>query len=172
MGPLEGLLEEGGHFIQLVSLLVGILSVAELTFEQVINILKVSLFIGIIHLVWAMSLRIIRLIKNGHKLVAYTEAIPNLTLYGGIVVIMMCAISSQYDVMNMYSKVHTESVPWVTIFLGDWAQVWIVTRIAVVLVIASVAIMMVGGIMHAKKHPEDGQVRLQVSLWKYFLVRQ
>ena len=30
----------------------------------------------------------------------------------------------------MYSRVHTEAVPWVTVFLGDWAQVWIVTRIA------------------------------------------
>ncbi|KFM14612.1 V-type H+-transporting ATPase subunit I protein [Marine Group I thaumarchaeote SCGC RSA3] len=155
MGPFEGLLEEGGA-LHSVSFLVGILSVAELTFEQVINILKVSLFLGIVHLVWAMTLRIIRLMKEGHKMVAYTEAIPNITLYGGIVVIMMCAIGSQYDVMNMYSKVHTESVPWVTIFLGEWAQVWIITRIAVVTVIASVVIMMIGGIMHAKKHPEDG----------------
>jgi len=155
MGPFEGLLEEGGA-LHSASWIVGILSVAELTFEQVINILKVSLFIGIVHLVWAMTLRIIRLLKEGHKLVVFTEAIPNITLYGGIVVVMMCAIGSQYDVMNMYSKVHTEDVPWVTMFLGEWAQVWIVTRIAVVIVIASMVIMMVGGVMHAKKHPEDG----------------
>ncbi|WP_420546271.1 V-type ATP synthase subunit I [Nitrosopumilus sp.] len=155
MGPFEGLLEEGGA-LHSVSWIVGILSVAELTFEQVINILKVSLFIGIVHLVWAMILRIIRLAKEGHKLVMFTEAIPNITLYGGIVVIMMCAIGSQYDVMNMYSKVHTEPVPWVTMFLGEWAQVWIVTRIAVVIVIASMVLMIIGGIMHAKKHPEDG----------------
>jgi len=155
MGPFEGLLEEGGA-LHSVSWIVGILSVAELTFEQVINILKVSLFIGIVHLVWAMTLRVIRLLKDGHKLVVFTEAIPNITLYGGIVVVMMCAIGSQYDVMNMYSRVHTEAVPWVTMFLGDWAQVWIITRIAVVIVIASMVIMMVGGVMHAKKHPEDG----------------
>ncbi|MDH5658592.1 MAG: ATPase [Nitrosopumilus sp.] len=155
MGPFEGLLEEGG-VLHSVSWIVGILSVAELTFEQVINILKVSLFIGIVHLVWAMTLRVIRLLKEGHKLVVFTEAIPNITLYGGIVVVMMCAIGSQYDVMNMYSRVHTEAVPWVTMFLGDWAQVWIITRIAVVIVIASMIIMMVGGVMHAKKHPEDG----------------
>ena len=155
MGPFEGLLEKGGA-LHSVSWIVGILSVAELTFEQVIDILKVSLFIGIVHLVWAMILRIVRLAKEGHKLVMFTEAIPNITLYGGIVVIMMCAIGSQYDVMNMYSRVHTEPVPWVTMFLGDWAQVWIVTRIAVVIVIASMVIMMVGGVMHAKKHPEDG----------------
>jgi V/A-type H+-transporting ATPase subunit I len=155
MGPFEGLLEEGGA-LHSVSWIVGILSVAELTFDQVINILKVSLFIGIVHLVWAMVLRVKRLAHEGHKLVMYMEAIPNITLYGGIVVVMMCAIGSQYDVMNMYSRVHDEAVPWVTIFLGDWAQVWIVTRIAVVVVIASMATMMVGGILHAKKHPEDG----------------
>ena len=155
MGPFEGLLEEGGA-LHSVSWIVGILSVAELTFDQVINILKVSLFLGIVHLVWAMILRVKRLAEKGQKLVMFTEAIPNITLYGGIVVIMMCAIGSQYDVMNMYSKVHTEPVPWVTMFLGEWAQVWIVTRIAVVIVIASMVMMMVGGILHAKKHPEDG----------------
>ena len=155
MWPFEGLLEEGGA-LHSVSWIVGILSVAELTFDQVIDILKVSLFLGIIHLLWAMTLRIIRLLKEGHRMTVFTEALPNITLYGGIVVIMMCAIGSQYDVMNMYSRVHTEAVPWVTLFLGEWAQVWIVTRIAVVIVIASMVIMMIGGIMHAKKHPEDG----------------
>ena len=153
--PVSELLHEGGILYPL-SWIVGILSVAELSFEQVIDILKVSLFIGIVHLVWAMVLRMIRLAKEGHKLVLFMEAIPNLTLYGGIVVIMMCAIGSQYDVMNMYSKVHTEAVPWVTMFLGEWAEVWIVTRIAVVIVIASMVLMMIGGIMHAKKHPEEG----------------
>lgn len=169
MGPFEGLLAEGGALYS-VSWIVGILSVAELTFDQVINILKVSLFIGIVHLVWAMVLRIRRLAAEGHKLVMFTEAIPNITLYGGIVVIMMCAIGSQYDVMNMYSKVHTEAVPWVTIFLGDWAQVWIITRIAVIIVIASMVLMMVGGILHAKKHPESGgdpaSVLMEVLLGK------
>ena len=155
MGPIEGLLEPGGALYS-VSWIVGILSVAELSFDQVINILKVSLFLGIVHLVWAMTLRMQRLAQTGQKLVLYMEAIPNLALYGGIVVIMMCAIGSQYDVMNMYSRVHTEAVPWVTIFLGDWAQVWIITRIAVVIVIGSMVLMIVGGIMHSKKHPEDG----------------
>ena len=150
MGPLEGLLEEGGA-LHSVSWIVGILSVAELTFDQVINILKVSLFIGIVHLVWAMVLRVKRLAAEGHKFVMFMEAIPNITLYGGIVVIMMCAIGANYDVMNMYSKVHTEAVPWVTIFLGEWAEVWIITRIAVVIIITSMVLMMVGGVLHAKE---------------------
>lgn len=155
LAPFESLLNEGG-LLYPVSWIVGMLSVAELTFDQVINILKVSLFLGIIHLVWAMILRIKRLAQEGHKLVMYFEAIPNITLYGGIVVIMMCAIGAQYDVMNMYSKTHTEAVPWVTMFLGEWAQVWIVTRIAVIMIISSMALMMLGGILHAKRHPEEG----------------
>jgi len=153
--PFEALLEKGGP-LHAVSWIVGMISVAELTFEQVIDILKVSLFLGIIHLVWAMILRIRVLLSHGHRFVAFTEAVPNITLYGGIVVIMMCAIGSNYDVMNMYSKVHQEDVPWVTMFLGDWAKVWIVTRIAVVIVLASMVLMMIGGVMHARRHPEDG----------------
>lgn len=151
--PFEKLLEGPLHPI---SWLVGVITVAELTFDQVITILKVSIFLGIIHLVWAFVLRIRKLHREGHKMVMFTEAIPNLTLYGGIVVVMMCAIGSGYDVTNMYSRVHTEAVPWVTIFLGDWAQVWIVTRISIIVVIASMSVMMVGGILHTKHHPEEG----------------
>ncbi|MDC0199930.1 ATPase [Candidatus Nitrosopelagicus sp.] len=153
--PFEGLLEEGGA-LHSISWLVGVISVAELNFEQVIMILKVSLFLGIIHIVWAFLLHIKKLAKEGKKTTMFTEAIPNVTLYGGIVVIMMCAIGSGYDVMNMYSKIHTEAVPWVTVFLGDWAQVWIITRIAGIIVIASIVVMMIGGLKHIKAHPEEG----------------
>ena len=168
LGPFEGLFEEGGA-LYAASWIVGVLSVAELSFDQVIDILKVSLFLGIIHLVWAMVLRIRTMYKRGQKLAVYTEALPNLTLYGGIVVIMMCAIGAQYDVMNMYSRVHAEPVPWVTIFLGEWAQVWIVTRIAVITVLASMVTMIIGGILHTRKHPEDGDpasVLMEVLLAK------
>ncbi|MGQ0772514.1 MAG: V-type ATP synthase subunit I [Nitrososphaerota archaeon] len=144
-GPLES-----------VSWIVGVISVAELTFDQVITILKVSIFLGIIHLVWAFMLRIRRLKREGHTQAIILEAIPNLTLYGGIVVIMMCAIGSSYDVMNMYSRAHNEVVPWVTVFLGDWARVWIIARIAVIIVLGSMAVMMIGGILHTKHHPEEG----------------
>lgn len=167
LAPFEKILEGP---LKPVSWLVGVISVAELTFEQVITILKVSIFLGVIHLVWAFILRIMRLKKEGHTQMMYLEAIPNLTMYGGIVVIMMCAIGSSYDVMNMYSRAHNEVVPWVTVFLGDWARVWIVTRIAVVIVLGSMATMMIGGILHAKHHPEDGgsaaNVLMEVLLGK------
>ena len=153
--PFEGILEEGGA-LHSVSWLVGAISVAELDFDQVIMILKVSIFLGIIHILWAFALHIKKLYQDGHKTTMITEAIPNVTLYGGIVVIMMCAIGSGYDVMNMYSRIHVEAVPWVTIFLGDWAQVWIITRIAGIIVIASIVVMMLGGLKHIKTHPEEG----------------
>ena len=161
--PFQGLLEEGGA-LHSISWLVGVISVAELNFEQVIMILKVSLFIGIIHIVWAFALHIKKLAQDGHKQTMFFEAIPNVTLYGGIVVIMMCAIGSGYDVMNMYAWYHTEPVPWVTVFLGEWAQVWIISRIAILITIASIVIMMIGGIMHNKRHPEQGGSMVNVII--------
>ena len=161
--PFGTLLDEGGA-LHPISWIVGVISVAELTFEQVITILKVSIFLGIVHLLWAFALRIIKLAKDGHKLTMFTEAIPNVTLYGGIVVIMMCAIGSGYDVMGMYKSIHTEAVPWVTVFLGEWAQVWIISRIAIIITIASIVIMMVGGIMHNKRHPEEGGSMVNVVI--------
>jgi len=167
--PFEGILEEGGA-LHSVSWLVGAISVAELDFDQVIMILKVSIFLGIIHIVWAFMLHIKKLAQDGKKTTIITEAVPNVTLYGGIVVIMMCAIGSGYDVMNMYSRIHVEAVPWVTVFLGDWAQVWIISRIAGVIVIASIVIMMIGGLKHNKAHPEEGgspaNVMMEVLLGK------
>ena len=161
--PFGTLLDEGGA-LHPISWIVGVISVAELTFDQVITILKVSIFLGIVHLLWAFALRIIKLAKDGHKLTMFTEAIPNVTLYGGIVVIMMCAIGSGYDVMGMYKSIHTEAVPWVTVFLGEWAQVWIISRIAIIITIASIVIMMVGGIMHNKRHPEEGGSMVNVVI--------
>lgn len=153
--PFESLLHEGGplHFAERY---IGVLSVAELTFEQVILILKVSIFLGIVHLVWAFLLRIKRLAREGKKIAVMFEAIPNLVMYFGIVAVMMAAIGSGYDVMNMYSKTHTEPVPWITILVGDWAVVWIVVRIAVFTVIGCIALMIIGGILHNKRHPEEG----------------
>ncbi|MDI1494948.1 MAG: V-type ATPase subunit I [Cenarchaeum symbiont of Oopsacas minuta] len=161
--PFEELLHEGGA-LHSISWLVGSISVANLDFEQVINILKVSLFLGILHLLAAMILRVRRNLKEGHKLVAYTESIPNIVLYLSVIGIMMCTIGSSYDVINMYSRTHTESVPWVTVILGDWAQVWIVTRISIVLAIASIIIMIIGGIKHAKLHPDSGSDAISVVM--------
>ena len=152
---VESLLEEGGP-LHSIKWLVGIISVSELNFEQVIRILKVSIFLGIIHLVWAFILHIRRVYRRGDNLTMFTEAIPTLVMYGGVVTIMMTAIGSGYDIMNMYSRVHNEPVPWITIIVGDWARVWIVARIAIPVTIGCMGMIMVGGILHNKKHPGEG----------------
>lgn len=165
----ETMLHEGGALYS-ISWLIGSISVAELTFDQVIMILKVSIFLGVIHLGWAFLLRIHRFWRTGNKITLYFEAIPNLFMWLGVFAVMMGAIGSGYDVMNMYSKIHAEPVPWITVIVGEWAVVWLVVRVAIVLVIACVVLMIVGGILHNKKHPEEGgdmvSVIMEVMLGK------
>jgi V/A-type H+-transporting ATPase subunit I len=151
----EMLLHEGGP-LHSISWLIGSISVAELTFDQVIMILKVSLFLGVIHLGWAFLLRIRNFAKKKDKTALIFEAIPNLFMWLGVFGVMMGAIGSGYDVMNMYSKIHTEAVPWVSVLVGEWAVVWIVVRVSIIIIIACLVLMIIGGIKHNKKHPEDG----------------
>lgn len=152
---LGTLLHEGGP-LHSIEWLIGAITVAELTFDQVIMILKVSIFLGVIHLGWAFLLRIYNFWKTGDRDAMVFEAIPNLFMWLGVFGVMMGAIGSGYDVMNMYSRIHTEAVPWVTVILGDWAVVWLVVRISVIIVIVSMIMMIIGGIKHNKKHPEAG----------------
>jgi len=151
----EALLHEGGP-LHSVSWLIGAISVAELTFEQVIMILKVSIFLGVIHLGWAFLLRIRNYAKKKDKDALIFEAIPNLFMWLGVFGVMMGAIGSGYDVMNMYSKIHTEAVPWVSVLVGEWAVVWLVVRVSIIIILACVVLMIIGGIRHNKKHPDDG----------------
>ena len=153
--PFGTLLHEGGP-LHSIEWLVGSITVAQLTFDQVIMILKVSIFIGVIHLGWAFLLRIRNFIKNGDKDALIFEAIPNLFMWLGVFGVMMGAIGSGYDVMNMYSKVHAEAVPWVTVLVGEWAVVWLVVRVSIVIILACIVLMIIGGIKHNKKHPEFG----------------
>ena len=151
----EALLHEGGP-LHSISWLVGAITVAELTFDQVIMILKVSIFLGVIHLGWAFLLRIRNFVVTGKKDTVIFEAIPNLFMWLGVFAVMMGAIGSGYDVMNMYSRTHAEAVPWITVLVGEWAVVWLVVRIAIVVILASLVMMIIGGIKHNKAHPEDG----------------
>ena len=151
----EALLHEGGP-LHSVSWLVGAITVAELTLDQVILILKVSIFLGVIHLAWAFILRIRNCLRAGERDAMVFEAIPNLFMWLGVFGVMLGAIGSGYDVINMYSSAHDEPVPWVTVIVGDWAVVWLVVRVSVVVVLASVVMMVIGGIKHNKRHPESG----------------
>ena len=155
LAGFEVLLHEGGP-LHSIEWLIGSISVAELTFDQVIMILKVSIFLGVIHLGWAFLLRIRNYAKHGDKDALIFEAIPNLFMWLGVFGVMMGAIGSGYDVMNMYSRIHTEMVPWVSVLVGDWAVVWLVVRVSIVIILACVVLMIIGGIKHNKKHPEMG----------------
>jgi len=153
--PFASLLREGGP-LNSIEWLVGAIKVAELSFEQVIMILKVSLFLGVVHLGWAFILRIGNHIKKKERDAVIFEAIPNLLMWLGVFGVMMGAIGSGYDVMNMYSKIHTEMVPWVSVLVGEWAVVWIVVRVSIVLILVCVVMMIIGGLKHNKKHPDEG----------------
>ena len=169
LAGMEVLLHEGGP-LHSISWLIGVISVAELTFDQVIMILKVSMFLGVIHLSWAFLLRIRNYAKKKDKDGLIFEAIPNMFMWLGVFGVMMGAIGSGYDVMNMYSRIHTEAVPWVSILVGEWAVVWIVVRVSIIIILACVVMMIIGGIKHNKKHPEDGgdmvSVMMEVLLGK------
>jgi V/A-type H+-transporting ATPase subunit I len=169
LAGFEVLLHEGGP-LHSIEWLIGAISVAELTFDQVIMILKVSLFLGVIHLGWAFLLRIRNFAKRKDKDALIFEAIPNLFMWLGVFGVMMGAIGSGYDVMNMYSRIHTEAVPWVSVLVGEWAVVWIVVRVSIIIILACVILMIIGGIKHNKKHPDDGgdmvSVMMEVLLGK------
>jgi V/A-type H+/Na+-transporting ATPase subunit I len=140
---------------------VGILSVSELTFEQVVKILEVSIAIGIVHLLIAFFLRLRADIKQGNKLMVFYHDIPTIIQYFAVVALILAAIGSGYDIIGMFGitgKTHTEPVPWLTFVFGDWVTVDLVAKAAPLVIIASVVIMIIGGIKeekHLKAHGRD-----------------
>lgn len=137
---------------------VGILQVSDMTFEQVVMVLKVSIAIGIVHLVSAFVLNIRRNLKEGSKLEVYTQNIPTLVMYGSIVALILSAIGAGYDVIGMFGvtvRVHDGPVPWITFIVGEWATVEVVAKISVPVLFAMMAIMMIGHVVeerHKKAH--------------------
>jgi len=140
---------------------VGILSVSELTFDQVVKILKVSIAIGIVHLLMAFFLRLRANIKQGNNLMIYYHDIPTIIQYMAVVALILAAIGSGYDIIGMFGVTgvtHTEPVPWLTFVFGDWVTVDVVAKAAPPVIIATVVIMIIGGIKeekHMKAHGKD-----------------
>ncbi|HET6780329.1 MAG TPA: V-type ATPase 116kDa subunit family protein, partial [Nitrososphaera sp.] len=140
---------------------VGILSVSELTFEQVVKILEISIAIGIVHLLLAFFLRLRADIKQGNKLMVFYHDIPTIIQYFAVVALILAAIGSGYDIIGMFGitgKTHTEPVPWLTFLFGDWVTVDLVAKAAPLVIIASVVIMIIGGMKeekHLKAHGRD-----------------
>jgi V/A-type H+-transporting ATPase subunit I len=159
----------GFHFEELAFLapifaplhgIVGILSVSELTFEQVVKILEVSIAIGIVHLLIAFFLRLRADIKLGNKLMVFYHDIPTIIQYFAVVALILAAIGSGYDIIGMFGitgKTHTEPVPWLTFVFGDWVTVDLVAKVAPLVIIASVVIMIIGGIKEEKHLKAQGR---------------
>jgi V/A-type H+-transporting ATPase subunit I len=141
--------------------LVGVLSVSELSFAQVVKILKVSIAIGIVHLLLAFFLRLRANIKQGNKLMVYTHDIPTIIQYLAVVALILAAIGSGYDIIGMFGvtgKIHHEQVPWLSFIFGKWVTVDVVAKAAPPIIIATVIIMIIGGIKeeaHMRKHGKD-----------------
>ena len=152
------------HLFAPLSGVVGILNVSELTFDQVIKILKVSVAIGILHLLMAFFLRLRKNIKDGNKLAVLTHDIPTIIQFLAVVSLILAAIGSGYDIIGMFGisgKIHNEPVPWLTFVFGDWVTVDLVAKAAPPIIFATVGIMIYGGkkeqeINSKRGHDEGG----------------
>ena len=145
--------------------LIGLLSVSELTFEQVLKILEVSVAVGVIHLLLAFFLRLRGNLKQGNKLMVLTHDIPAIIQYLAVVSLILAAIGSQYDIIGMFlSWNHNEPVPWLTVLFGDWVTVNLVAKAMPPVIIACIAITIVGGMKEQKhaiahgREPEGGGI--------------
>lgn len=140
--------------------IIGIISVAELTFEQVSRILEISVAVGVGHIAMAFILKIIKDFKEGNKIEAGMIGIPTLIMYGAVVSLILAAIGAGYDVIGMFGvtdRVHKEPVPWLTAIAGDWVYVELVARAAVPVLFACMAIIIIGHMKIEKKHKEEGK---------------
>jgi V/A-type H+-transporting ATPase subunit I len=140
--------------------LTGLLSVSELTFERVVMILEISIAIGIVHLLMAYFLRLRADFKQGNRLLVFYHDIPTILQYFAVVALILAAIGSGYDIIGMFGitgVTHTEPVPWLTVVFGDWVTVDLVAKAAPLVIIATVVIMIIGGIKEEKHLKAQGR---------------
>ena len=137
-----------GYVLEPLDGLVGALNVSQLTFDQVVNILKVSVAIGIVHLLMAMILKLRADILDRNKLAVMTHDIPYIIQFLAVVALILAAIGSGYDIIGMFGisgVTHDEPVPWLTYLFGDWVTVELVAKAAPPIIIATAGIMIYGG---------------------------
>src|SRR5919198_63402 len=143
---------------------IGVLNVSELTFDQVIKILKVSVAVGIVHLLLAFFLRLQKNIKDGNKLFVLTHDIPTIIQFLAVVALILAAIGSGYDIIGMFGvtgEIHNEPVPWLTFIFGDWVTVDLVAKAMPPVIFGTIGIMIYGGMKEQKLaakhgHSEEG----------------
>ncbi|HET6717884.1 MAG TPA: V-type ATPase 116kDa subunit family protein [Nitrososphaeraceae archaeon] len=157
--------------------LIGALNVSELTFDQVIKILKVSVAIGIIHMLMALFLRLRNDIIEKNKLLVLTHDIPSIVQFLAVVALILAAIGSGYDIIGMFGVtgvIHNEPVPWLTFLFGDWVTVDLVAKATPPIIFATVGVMILGGKKeqeHAAKHGHDEGGGLMGIVIEVILVR-
>jgi len=138
---------------------IGVLNISELTFVQVVKILKVSVAIGIVHLLLAFFLRLHKDIKDGNKLFVWSHDIPTIIQFLAIVSLVLAAIGSGYDIIGMFGvtgHIHSEPVPWLSFTFGKWVTVDLVAKAAVPVIFATVGIMIYGGMREQKEAAKHG----------------
>jgi V/A-type H+-transporting ATPase subunit I len=157
--------------------LIGALNVSELTFDQVIKILKVSVAIGIIHMLMALFLRLRNDIIEKNKLLVLTHDIPSIVQFLAVVALILAAIGSGYDIIGMFGVtgvIHNEPVPRLTFLFGDWVTVDLVAKATPPIIFATVGVMILGGKKeqeHAAKHGHDEGGGLMGIVIEVILVR-
>ncbi|MDP9492695.1 MAG: ATPase [Thermoproteota archaeon] len=157
--------------------LVGALNVSELTFDQVIKILKVSVAIGIVHILMALFLRLRNDILEKNKLIIFTHDIPTIIQFLAVVALILAAIGSGYDIIGMFGVtgvIHNEPVPWLTFLFGDWVTVDLVAKATPPIIIATAGIMIWGGKKEQEldaKHGHDEGGGLMGIVIEVILVR-
>ncbi|HXG06748.1 MAG TPA: V-type ATPase 116kDa subunit family protein, partial [Nitrososphaera sp.] len=145
---------------------IGLLSVSELTFEQVVKILEVSVAVGIVHLLLAFFLRLRGNLKQGNKLMVYTHDIPAIVQYLAVVSLILAAIGAQYDIIGMFlsDNYYETPVPWLTFLFGSWVSAGLIAKAMPPVIIACIAITILGGLKEQKhaiahgKEPEGGGI--------------
>jgi V/A-type H+-transporting ATPase subunit I len=157
--------------------LIGALNVSELTFDQVIKILKVSVAIGIVHMLMALFLRLRNDILEKNKLIIFTHDIPSIIQFLAVVALILAAIGSGYDIIGMFGVtgvIHNEPVPWLTFLFGDWVTVDLVAKATPPIIFATVGVMILGGKKEqeeAAKHGHDEGGGLMGIVIEVILVR-
>ncbi len=157
--------------------IIGSLNVSELTFDQVIKILKVSVAIGIVHMLMALFLRLRNDILERNKLLILTHDIPTIIQFLAVVALILAAIGSGYDIIGMFGVtgvIHNEPVPWLTFLFGDWVTVDLVAKATPPIIFATVGVMILGGKKEqelAAKHGHDEGGGLMGIVIEVILVR-
>ena len=144
-----------------LSNIVGVLNVSELSFVQVVKILKVSVAVGIVHLLLALFLRLHKDIQDGNKLHIFLHDIPIIIQFLAIVALILAAIGSGYDIIGMFGisgHIHKEPVPWLSFLFGKWVTVDLVAKAMPPVLFGTIGVMIYGGMKEQKlaaKHGHD-----------------